>query len=127
MTSEVIRHIDSESGIKIAFLLDKNQVAILSKSLLTLWDINNLENCFLFHYWPIETCGFYIVFQTSNYIVICTQLLRNDNISDYCISDYISDLTSDALLQVWHVTGPTHLFSLDIKILINSHLFLVPK
>ena len=56
-----------------------------------------------------------ITFQTSDHIVIYAQLLRDDN-----------DI-SDTLLQIWHITDSTYLFSLDIKIPTNSHLFLVPN
>ena len=40
---------DSKSGMKIAFSPDGNQAAVLSNSLLTLWNINNLENHLLFN------------------------------------------------------------------------------
>ena len=49
VTSEIIRHMDSKSGMKIAFSPDGNQAAVLSNSLLTLWNINNLENHLLFN------------------------------------------------------------------------------
>jgi len=41
---ESLRHMDYEDGMKIAFSPDENQVAVLSDSLITVWDINNPEN-----------------------------------------------------------------------------------
>jgi len=35
---------DNEDDMRIAFSPDENQVAVLSNSLITVWDINNLEN-----------------------------------------------------------------------------------
>ena len=112
MTSEVIRHIDSESGIKIAFSPDGKQVAVLSNSLLTLWDINNPENGLSFNPWPTGryAIDWEVAFQTSDHVVICAKL-------------WTLDLVSYGLLQVWHVTGPTRLF---FKIPINSYTFLAP-
>jgi len=43
-TWEVVRRTDYESGVSIAFSPDEDQVAVLSGSLVTLWDINNPEN-----------------------------------------------------------------------------------
>jgi len=76
-TSEVVRRMDTGSRVEVAFSLDENQVAVLSKSLLTVWDINNLENCLSFDPWPTGTRGFYdtqVAFQTSDHVVICVQL-----------------------------------------------------
>jgi len=109
-TSEVIRHMDSESGMKIAFSPDENQVAVFSDSLITVWDINNPEDGLSFN--PLPT-GRYLIdwvgFQTSDHVVVCAELWRGPS-----------------LLQVWHVTGPTCSFSLDIEISMGSLLRLAP-
>ena len=109
-TWEVIRHMDSESGMKIAFSPDENQIAVLSESLLTVWDINNPENGLSFDPWPSgrDVYNWQVAFQTSDHVVIC------------------AELWDSSLLQVWHVTGPTRLFSLDIEIPSSPHLFLAP-
>jgi len=114
-TWEVIRRMDSKFGMKIAFSPDENQVAVLSKSLLTLWDINNPENRLSFEPWPTgrDVRDWQVAFQTSDHVVICAKL-------------WTLDLVSYGLLQVWHVTGPTRLFSLDIEIPKYSDLFLAP-
>jgi len=52
VTSEVIRRMDNEDDMRIAFSPDENQVAVLSNSLITLWDINNPEKCLSFNPWP---------------------------------------------------------------------------
>ena len=109
---------DYEYGIDIAFSPDENQVAVLSGSLITVWNINNPENYLLFNPWP---SGRYVlnrrvVFQTSNHVVIYT-LQRGDDVSDYYFLNRVP-YDSYGLLQVWHVTGSTHLFSLDIKIVV---------
>ena len=108
-TWEVVRRMDTESRVKIAFSPDENQVAVLSKSLLTLWDINNPENRLSFDPWPSGRYvrNWQVAFQTSDHVVVCARLWRGPS-----------------LLQVWHVTGPTRLFSLDIEI--SSFLFLAP-
>jgi len=111
-TWEVVRRMDNEDGMRIAFSPDENQVAVLSKSLLSVWDINNPENRLSFNPWPIGTRVHNweeVAFQTSDHVVICAQLWGGDS-----------------LLQVWHVTGPTRLFSLDTEIPINSHSYLAP-
>jgi len=97
-TWEVVMHMDYESHVEISFSPDENQVAVLSKSLLSVWNINNPENRLSFNPWP---SGRYVhnrkvAFLTSDHVVICA-----------------SDV-SDALLQVWHVTGPTRLFSRNL-------------
>ena len=53
-TWEVIRCMDHEDGMKIAFLPDGNHVAVLLNSLITVWNINNLENRLSFNPWPSE-------------------------------------------------------------------------
>jgi len=51
-TWKVIRCIDHENGMKIAFSPDGNHVAVLLNSLVTIWNINNPENCLSFNPWP---------------------------------------------------------------------------
>ena len=110
VTWEVIRRTDTESRVDIAFSPDENQVAVLSNSLITLWDINNPENRLSFNPWPTgrDVRNWQVAFQTSDHVVICAKLWDS------------------SLLQVWHVTGPTRLFSLDIEIPGDSNLFLAP-
>jgi len=115
-TSEVVRRMDNESHVEIAFSPDDSQVAVLSDSLITLWDINNLENCLSFNPWPTgrgPVHNWKVAFQTNNHVVICAGLLRDDD-------------NSDLLLQVWHVTGRTCSFSLDIRILKYPLIYLAP-
>ena len=109
-TSEVIRRMDTKYGMDIAFSPDENQVAVLSNSLIIVWDINNPENRLSFNPWPSgrDVHNWKVAFQTSDHVVICAKLWRDDDDDD-----------SDGLLQVWHVTGPTRLFSLDTEIPID--------
>jgi len=109
-TSEVVRRTDTESYVRIAFSPDENQIAVLSESLLTVWDINNPENRLSFNPWPTgrDVIDWQVAFQTSDHVVVCAKLWHS------------------SLLQVWHVTGPTRLFSLDLKIPSSSRLFLAP-
>ena len=97
VTSEVIRRMDNEDDMRIAFSPDENQVAVLSNSLITVWDVNNPENRLSFDPWPSgrDVHNWEVAFQTSDHVVICAELWRDD------------DDDSDALLQVWHVTDPT--------------------
>ena len=101
---------DYKDDMKIVFSPDENQVAVLSNSLITLWDINNPENHCSFNPWPTgrDVHNWQVVFQTSDHVVICAYLWGDKE---------------SQLLQVWHVTGPTHLFSWDIEI--SSCLFLL--
>ena len=110
-TWEVVRRMDYEYGMEAAFSPDENQVAVLSKSLLSVWHINNPENRLSFNPWPIGTpigtrvYNWQVAFLTSDHVVICAE--------------------GHSLLQVWHVTGPTRLFSLDIETY-SSHSYLAP-
>ena len=117
-TSEVVRRMDNESHVEIAFSPDDSQVAVLSDSLITLWDINDLENCLSFNPWPTgrrPVHNWNVAFQTNNHVVICAGLLRDDDDDD-----------SDLLLQVWHMTGRTCSFSLDIRIPKYPLIYLAP-
>jgi len=69
-TSEVVRRMDYEDDMKIAFSPDENQVAVLSKSLLTLCDINDPENRLSFEPWPTgrDVRNWKVAFQTSDHI-----------------------------------------------------------
>jgi len=73
---EVIRRMDTEFGMKIAFSPDENQVAVLSKSLITVWDINNPENRLSFNPWPSrrDVRNWQVAFQTSDHVVVCAKL-----------------------------------------------------
>ena len=81
VTSEVIRRMDNEDDMRIAFSPDENQVAVLSNSLITLWDINNPEKCLSFNPWPSGEISMSIIhnwevynrkvtFQKSDHVVI---------------------------------------------------------
>ena len=96
-TWKVVGHMDIKYGVEIAFSPDENQVAVLSSSLITILDINNLENRLSFDPWPRGRRARIrkVAFQTSNHVVICAKL-------------QVSDDVSDVLLQVWHVTGRIH-------------------
>ena len=96
---------------RIAFSPDENQIAVLSESLLSVWDINNPENRLSFEPWPSgrDVRNWEVAFQTSDHVVICAYLWGDEE---------------SQLLQVWHVIGPTR--SLDIEISIDSDLFLAP-
>ena len=69
-TSEVVRCMDYEDDMKIAFSPDENQVADLSNSLITIWDINNPENGLSFEPWPTgrDVRNWKVAFQTSDHI-----------------------------------------------------------
>ena len=43
---------NTEFRVKVAFSSDENQIAVLSNSLITLWNINNPENRLSFDPWP---------------------------------------------------------------------------
>ena len=75
-TSEVVRRTDTESYVRIAFSPDENQIAVLSDSLLTVWDINNPENRLSFNPWPTgrDVIDWQVAFQTSDHVVICAYL-----------------------------------------------------
>jgi len=79
-TWEVVGCMDTESRVKVAFSSDENQVAVLSNSLITLWDINNPENRLSFDPWPTgrrhRVFNWKVAFQTNDHVIICTELWR---------------------------------------------------
>ena len=88
---EVIAHIDVEyeDGMRIAFSPDDNQVAILSRSLITICDTMHLEKRVSFDPWPRKDVRFWhVAFQTCDDLVICG--FHDDS----------------GILQVWHRQDP---------------------
>ena len=79
-TWEVVRRMDTGSRVEVAFSPDENQVAVLSKSHITLCDINNPENRLSFNPWPIGGLvrNWEVAFQTSDHVVICAKLWTLD-------------------------------------------------
>jgi len=91
-TGEVVAHIDVEyeDGMRIAFSPDDNQVAILSRSLITIWDTMHPEKRVSSDPWPRKDVWFYrVTFQTCDDLVICGISLNDSGI-----------------LQVWHRQDP---------------------
>ena len=87
-TGEVVActDVEYEEGMRIAFSPDDNQVAILSRSLITICDIMHLEKRISFDPWSRKDVWILqVAFQTCNDLVICAFL---HNFS--------------GLLQVWH-------------------------
>jgi len=104
-TGEVLARTDIgkyERGMKIAFSPDEEQVAFLSKSFITIYDIMHPEKCVSFDPWlRKDVWNGTVAFQTCNDLVICTTF-----------DDY------SGLLQVWHRQDPAGfecMYSLDIK------------
>jgi len=102
-TGEVIARtdIEYEDDMEIAFSSDEEQVAFLSKSLITIWDIMHPEKRISFNPWPgKDVWNWKVAFQTCNDLVLCT------------VSRDFS-----GLLQVWHRQDPAGFectYSLDI-------------
>jgi len=115
-TGEVVSRTDIDeqdyNGIEIAFSPDEEQVAFLSRSLITICDTVHPNNRVSFDPWPSKDVQFWeVAFQTCNDLVICA-----------------SDDDS-ALLQVWHRQDPAGFectYSLDIKIGKDSYPLLAP-
>jgi len=87
-TGEVIAHIDVEyeDGMEIAFSPDDNQVAILSRSLITICDTMHPEKRVSFDPWPRKNLWHWRpAFQTCDDLVICG-IFGDDS----------------GILQVWH-------------------------
>jgi len=115
-TGEVVSRTDivkkDYDDMRIAFSLDEDQVAFLSRSLITICDTVHPNNRVSFNPWPkkyVETWE--VALQTCNNLVICA-----------------SDDDS-ASVQVWHRQGPTGFectYSLDIKVEEESYPFLAP-
>jgi len=102
-----------EYGMEIAFSLDDNQAAILSKSLVTICDIMHPEERISFDPWPRKDVRFWnVTFQTCNDLVICA-IFGDDS----------------GLLQVWHRQDPPGFkctCSSDLKVHRDSYPFLAP-
>jgi len=102
-TSKVIAHTDIEykDDMEIAFSPDEEQVAFLSKSLITICDIMHPEKCVSFDLWPRKDVQIEkVAFQTCNDLVICA-----------ISHGYL-------LLRVWHREDPGGFkctYSCDIK------------
>jgi len=103
---------EDENVMKIAFSPDEDQVAFLSRSLITICDTVHPNNRVSFNTWPkkdVRSWG--ATFQTRNDLIICT-----------------SDDDS-AFLQVWHRQDPAGFectYSLDIKVEEDSYLLVAP-
>jgi len=98
---------DVEFASQVAFSADDKRIAVLSESLVTIWDINHPENRLSFDPWPKgkSVDSRKAAFQTCNDLVICAKLEDDD-------SHEIS-----GLLQVWKVKDHSEcIFSLDINI-----------
>jgi len=104
---------------EIAFSEDDKRIAVLSRSLVTIWDINHPENCLEFDPWSGTTFHFrQAAFQTCNDLVICARVGSDDSINEILGS-----------LQVWNVKDHSEcIFSLDINIAWQGHscIFLAP-
>jgi len=114
-TGEVVAHIDVEyeDGLEIAFSPDDNQVAILSRSLITICDTMHPEKRVSFDPWPRKYLWFWeVAFQSCDDLVICG--IFGDN---------------SGILQVWHWQDPAGFectCSLDFNVNRGSFLFLAP-
>jgi len=101
-TGEVVARTDTEykDNTKIAFSPDEEQVAFVSKSLITIWDIMHPEKRVSFDPWPRKDVRFRkVAFQTCNDLVIGAISRGN------------------GLLQVWHRQHPAGykcIYSLDL-------------
>ena len=92
---------DGEYADEVGVSTDDNRIAVLSESLVTIWDINHPENRLSFDPWPKgKSVGTRkAAFQTCDDLVICAKL----------------DSTSE-LLQVWKVKDHNEcIFSLDVN------------
>jgi len=91
-TGEVVAHIDVkyEDGMRIAFSPDDNQVAILSRSLITICDTMHPEKRVSFDPWPRKDVWYWrVTFQSCDDLVICG-IFGDDS----------------GILQVWHRQDP---------------------
>jgi len=112
-TGEVVWRTDIDDVMKIAFSPDEDQVAFLSRSLITICDTVHPNNRVSFNPWPSKYVRFWeVAFQTCNDLVICT-VSHDDSV----------------LLQVWHRQDPAGFectYSLDFKVEEDSYLRLAP-
>ena len=110
-TWELVGSRDIDHGSQVVFSAGDNRIAILSESLVTIWDISHPENCLSFDPWP-KGRGIYnlkAAFQTCDDLVISAQLEDDGS----------------GLLQVWKVKDNSEcMFSLDIAINYSSEIFL---
>ena len=103
-TGEVVArtNIEYNSSMEIALSPDEEQVALLSASLITIWDIMHPEKRVSFDPWlRKDVWKRKVAFQTCNDLVICTVSRGN------------------GLLQVWHRQDPAGFectYSLDIAV-----------
>ena len=110
-TSKVVAHtdIEYEGNTKIAFSPNEEQVAFLSKSLITICDIMHPEKRISFDPWlRRDVWNWEVAFQTCNDLVICGAISHGGS-----------------LLQVWHRQGPAGFkctYSWDIKSGRNPYL-----
>ena len=129
------RDVEYTRDTEIAFSADDKRIAVLSESLVTIWDINDPENCLSFDPWSGRSSHFrQAAFQTCNDLVICARLGPDvfsysgdsNNSSNFC--------EVPGSLQVWRVKDHSEcIFSLDININVNkiawreySRIFLAP-
>jgi len=111
-TGEVVSRTDIDDDVRIAFSPDEDQVAFLSRSLITICDTVHQDNRVSSNPWPSKDVRFLqVAFQTCNDLVICA-------VSRDC----------SVLLQVWHRQDPAGFectYSLDFKVLVR-HLLVAP-
>jgi len=117
------RDVEYADDTEIAFSPHDKRIAVLSRSLVTIWDINDPENCLSFDPWSGRSFRYRkAAFQTCNDLVICARLGSDD-------SSNFDEIPGS--LQVWKVKDHSEcIFSLDININIAwrdySHIFLAP-
>jgi len=99
--------------MKIAFSPDDNYAAILSRSLITIWDTMHPEKRVSFDPWPRKDVWYWdVAFQTCDDLVICG--IFHDN---------------SGILQVWHRQDPAGfecIYSLNFEVDRDSDPFLAP-
>jgi len=111
-TGQVVLRMNFADDMEIAFSLDEDQAAFWSRSIITVCDIMDPDNCVSFNPWPRQDIRIRkVAFQTCNDLVI------------YASSD------DSASLQVWHRQDPSGLkcaCSLDLKVKEESYLLPSP-
>ena len=103
-TWELVRSRDIERTSQVVFSPDDNQIALVSESLVTIWDINHTETHLSFNPWPKGRSSLLsqAALQTRDDLVIYARLEDNN-------SNNIS-----GLLQVWKLKDHSEcIFSLD--------------
>jgi len=117
-TGEVVSRTDIDDVMKIAFSPDEDQVAFLSRSLITICDTVHPNNRVSFPRPSKDVWFCSVAFQTCNDLVICA--ISRDG---------------SALVQVWHRQDPAGFectYSLDIKVeeakcLLLEHTYLARR